>query len=298
MLAAYQRYLSEVRGLAPATISQHITEIGTLVRHALPKGQPLRHLTAVMIERHIQFRARHVRRGFLLTIVCYLRAFLRYCLDHRLIPQRLDVIDRPVRFGDELPPRALPWPLIQQFLRSIPRTGRTGWRDFMVLHLMAHYGLRTGEITRLTLDSINWSARTLLVEQFKTHSWLTLPLLDQTLDLFRRYLREGRRRSQRRELFLCAWAPCRPMTNISVSQMFKVRARESGLPIAHASAYALRHSFAMRLFARGVGMKTIGDLMGHHSLVSTAVYLRLQTNVLREVALPVPAQLKSVRGAP
>jgi integrase len=53
----------------------------------------------------------------------------------------------------------------------------------MVLHLMALYGLRTGEITRLKIDSINWSARSLLVEQVKTHSWLTLPLMDQTLDL-------------------------------------------------------------------------------------------------------------------
>jgi site-specific recombinase XerD len=44
----------------------------------------------------------------------------------------------------------------------------------------------------------------------------------------------------------------------------------------------------MRLFGRGVGIKVIGDLMGHRSIVSTAVYLRLQSEVLRKVALPVP----------
>ena len=86
------------------------------------------------------------------------------------------------------------------------------------------------------------------------------------------------------------------MTKSSVSQMFKVRARQSGLPIAHASAYALRHSFAMRLFARGVGMKAIGDLMGHNCLASTSVYLRLQTDVLREVALPVPTKVDATAG--
>ena len=67
--------------------------------------------------------------------------------------------------------------------------------------------------------------------------------------------------------------------------------------MAQASAYALRHSFAMRLFARGIGIKTIGDLMGHHSLVSTAVYLRLQSDMLREVALPVPVDTAPVGGA-
>jgi site-specific recombinase XerD len=296
VFAAYRRFLSEVRGLARATILQHLAEVGALLRHALPEGQPLKRLTAEYIDLHIERRARQVSRGTLRTSVGALRAFLSYCFEHHLITTRLDCLDRPVGFRNEQPPRALDWRLIQQFLRSIKRTGRTGWRDFMILHLMAHYGLRTGETTRLTVDSINWSARTLLIEQFKTHSWLSLPLIDQTLDLLQRYLREGRRRSQRRELFLCAGSPARPMTNIAVSHMFKVRARQSGLPIAHASAYALRHSFAMRLFARGVGMKAIGDLMGHNSLASTSVYLRLQSDVLRGVALPVPTKAETLGG--
>jgi site-specific recombinase XerD len=48
----------------------------------------------------------------------------------------------------------------------------------------------------------------------------------------------------------------------------------------------------MRLFERGVGMKAIGDLMGHRNLISTGVYLRLQADMLREVALPVPTVQK------
>lgn len=297
MLAAYRRYLSEVRGLAPGTITQHIAEVATLVRRALPKGQQLKQLTAETIERHVEHRARGVSRRFLRTSVGYLRVFLRYCFDRRLIPTRLDAIDLPVGFREELPPRALDWSLIQRLLRSIDRTDRCGWRDFMMLHLMAHYGLRPGEVVRLRIDSIDWTARTLLVEQPKTHSWLTLPLMDETLALLRRYLREGRRQSRRGELFSCTMAPYKPMSKSSVSQMFKTRARQSGLPIADASPYALRHSFAMRLFARGVGIKAIGDLMGHNSLASTAIYLRLQTDVLREVALPVPTKVEPVGGA-
>ena len=33
----------------------------------------------------------------------------------------------------------------------------------------------------------------------------------------------------------------------------------------------------------------IGDLLGHHTLESTCVYLRLQTEALREVGLPIPS---------
>ncbi len=288
VLAAFREYLADVRGLVPATITQHLAEVDALVRHALPTGKPLRHLAAPAIEQYIKQRARGLSRRSLRTSIGCLRAFLRYCYDRNLVETQLDLLDQPVGFRDERPPRALDWNFIRKLLRSVDRTDRSGWRDFMMLYLMAHYGLRPGEITRLTIDSIHWEDRTLLVEQPKTRSWLTLPLLDETLDLLRRYLEEGRRQPQRVELFLATRAPYRHVSHSSINQMFKNRARKAGLPIAHAFPYALRHSFAMRLFGRGVGIKAIGDLMGHSSMVSTFVYLRLQTKMLREVALPVP----------
>jgi integrase/recombinase XerD len=297
LLAGYQQYLVEVRGLRPTTITQHLAEVKALLHRALPNGQPLKQLTAQQIEAHIERRAHQLSRAALQSSVGCLRGFLRYGFARRLIRKPLDGLERPVCYRSEQPPRALDWSLIQRLLSSIDRTDPLGWRDFMILHLMAHYGIRTGEVTRLTVDSIDWSGRSLLVDQFKTHSQLMLPLTDETLALLRSYLREGRRLTQRRELFLCAQSPARPLHNSAVCALFKRRARRSGLPLAQASAYALRHSFAMRLFARGIGIKTIGDLMGHHSLVSTAVYLRLQSDMLREVALPVPTDVVSVGGA-
>ena len=41
-------------------------------------------------------------------------------------------------------------------------------------------------------------------------------------------------------------------------------------------------------YAGGVSLKTIGDALGHRDPESTAVYLRLAVDDLREVGLPVP----------
>jgi site-specific recombinase XerD len=289
--------LADVRGLLPTTVAQHLAEVHALVQHALPSGKPLNHLSARAIEQHLKQRARGLTRRSLRTSVGCLRAFLRYCYDRNLIKTQLDLLELPVCFSDERPPRALDWNLIQKLLRSIDRTDRSGWRDFMMLHLMAHYGLRPGEVARLTVDSIHWEDRTLLVEQPKTRSWLTLPVSDETLKFLQRYLEKGRRQTQRAELFSTSRAPYGPVHHCAINQMFKNRAHKAGLPITDASPYALRHSFAMRLFACGVGIKAIGDLMGHNSLVSTFVYLRLQTDVLREVALPVPRTVAIPGGA-
>jgi len=297
VMAAYQDYLADVRGLLPTTISQHLAEVYALLQHALPSGKSLNHLSARAIEQHLKQRARGLTRRSLRTSIGCLRAFLRYSYDRNLIETQLDLLELPVGFRDERPPRALDWNLIQKLLHSIDRSDRSGWRDFMILHLMAHYGLRPGEITRLKITSIDWEERTLLVEQPKTRSWLRLPLLDKTLNFLRRYLEKRRPEPPRAELFSVARAPYSPVSHGSINQLFKNRVRKAGLPLAHASPYSLRHSFAMRLFARGVGIKAIGDLMGHSGLVSTIVYLRLQTKMLREVALPVPRTVVLPGGA-
>jgi site-specific recombinase XerD len=45
---------------------------------------------------------------------------------------------------------------------------------------------------------------------------------------------------------------------------------------------------AMHLLRQGTSLKTIGDLLGHRSTESTGIYLRLQIEDLRDVALPLP----------
>ena len=78
------------------------------------------------------------------------------------------------------------------------------------------------------------------------------------------------------------------MTRVAVAAVFQRQAHRSDLPLHGYSPYGLRHGFAMRLLERGVGIKAIGDLLGHRTFESTAVYLRLNTEALRDVALPVP----------
>jgi integrase len=179
---------------------------------------------------------------------------------------------------------------VKKLLRSVDRASKSGWRDYMILHLMAYYGLRASEIAALRVDSIDWDAKTCRVEQRKTQSDLMLPLSEQTLALMRQYLRHGYPQSELPQLFLRAKRPTGGLRNYAVCDVFYKRAAQSGLPLEGYSSYSLRHSFAMRLLQRGVGVKAIGDLLGHRSLEATCVYLRLDMFALRPVALPLPPQ--------
>jgi integrase/recombinase XerD len=285
----YCQHLSDVRGLAATTVQQHRSTLEDFLSRGLPNGSGLSDLSADDIETYVQIKSKEVKRQTLQHTVGHLRAFLRYCADDGKARRGLERIDTPRTYRGELPPRALAWDLVEKLLASVDTKSPNGWRDHAILHLMAFYGLRPSEVAALTLSSIDWDAQTLRVEQRKTRSELVLPLANRTVRLLRRYRRVGRPRCDQPQLFLRARCPIRALTHYAVVDIFAARARQSGLPLQRASSYALRHAFAMRLLRRGVGVKAIGDLLGHHSLESTCVYLRIDTDMLRAVALPVPA---------
>ena len=288
LLDAFRGHLAELRGLAPSTVGQHLRVARRFLAMALPPDKRLTDLSPVDVERFIAARAERLGRCSLQMTAAYLRSFLRFCVDRGEVAAGVDTFDMPRRYRGEKPPRAIPWSLIEQLLESIDRSTPLGLRDHAIFYLMAHYGLRTGEVALLTLDSVDWQAGTLRVEQPKTRSVLLLPLTAPVADVLQRYLHEGRPATDRPELFLRAIAPAGAVTRSAIAEAFQGHVRRSGLPLQGASPYGLRHSFAMRLLERQVGVKAIGDLLGHRSLEATSVYLRLQIDALRDVALPLP----------
>jgi integrase/recombinase XerD len=289
LVKRYEQHLFELRGFTVSTVRQHLATVSDFLIHAIPSDMPLATLTAAAVESFVAESGSRISRQSLQHTVARLRGFLRFCYDQGELPRRLDMIDAPRTYRDELPPRALQWNQVLALLRSIDRSTKAGCRDHAMLYLMSHYGLRPSEIVALTIESVDWLSRTMKVEQCKTRSTLVLPLSDQALRMLKRYLRCGRSGGDHHELFLRNRSPAGPITHYTVCDVYSKRMEQSGLPLAGTSSYCLRHSFAMRLLERGVGVKAIGDLLGHRSLESTCVYLRLQVDALRDVALQLPS---------
>ncbi len=287
----YADYLNAVRGLSVSARSHHAHTVTDFLTRGIGCARTIGELTALDVERFVVRRARELSRHSMQHVVAHLRSFLRYCHDRGYLPTRLDrQVDTPRIYRGELPPRALPWESVQALLASIDRQSKGGWRDYCVLHLIAHYGLRPIEVVTLRLDSIDWERAVLHVTQHKTRSELTLPIAPPTLQVLRDYLQQDRLQQDcvDPELFLRLRCPNGPLRRTAVGDIFDKRMREAGLPQGVHGAYSLRHAFAMRLLTRGVGVKAIGDLLGHRSLESTCNYLRLDVEALRDVALDIP----------
>jgi integrase/recombinase XerD len=86
------------------------------------------------------------------------------------------------------------------------------------------------------------------------------------------------------------------LKSTAVIEAFQAWSRKSGLDIPFKGVHCIRHSYAIHLLRQGVSLKSIGDLLGHRSPESTAVYLRLATEDLRTVALSLPSPIAVSEG--
>ena len=121
-------------------------------------------------------------------------------------------------------------------------------RDHAILSLLIHYGLRRGEVERLTLDDMDWVAETIHVTRPKLRRPQCYPLSVPVGEAILRYVREVRPRCSHRAVFLTIKAPFRPLSGNSISAMVRMRLTEQGVKLNRVGAHCLRHACASQLW--------------------------------------------------
>jgi site-specific recombinase XerD len=291
LLADYQHFMEEVRGLAHSTVSGHLRTVSCFLEQLDYESAPshLAELKPSDVETFITYLGKRHCRGTLQHEAADLRGFFRFCTASGLLPPGLDAqIDTPRLYRLEQLPRAVPWESVCALLDSIDRNTQMGMRDYAMLFLIATYGFRACDIRTLLLDDIRWRQGEIWVTQHKTGQPLVLPLTDAAGDALVQYLRHGRPQAPFRQVFLRVRAPLGPLGLTGVNDAFGGCVKRSGLQLPVTGIHCLRHTYALHLLRQGTSLKTIGDLLGHRTAESTCVYLRLAFEDLREVALNLP----------
>jgi integrase/recombinase XerD len=293
LIHAYCEHLKRVRGFAVSTIGRHARLAGNFLRflHFDDDVERLTQVQIVDLEGFVAEASARVGRITMQKVVAIMRSFLRFLAISGKAPVGFDRhLDSPRQHRGERLVRALPWNDVLSLLHAIDRSTVKGCRDYAMLLLIATYGLRVSEVASLALDDIQWRARVVRVPRPKVGTPLALPLTDEVAAALVAYLRHRSGEAGERRLFLRVRAPRGPVRSTAVSDVFDVWAARAGV---HAPGlggpHCLRHALAMHLLRQGTPLKTIGDLLGHRSAESTGIYLRLQVEDLRDVALPLPA---------
>lgn len=179
---------------------------------------------------------------------------------------------------------------IKQVISVIDRETISGKRDLAIILLASVLGMRSGDICRLKLNNLHWERGTIEFIQYKTKAFLQLPLLEHVRYALIDYLKNARPSCPCPNVFIGIRNGYEPLSNtcihIFVSKYFK----KAGIDISKRKhgPHALRHSLASNLMHNNTPMHVIKDVLGHANLNTTNIYLNINLDTLRRIALEVP----------
>lgn len=289
LLAEYQHFLRQTCGLATETWQARLRYARELLQRSFP-GAPVDFalLTPASLQDYFRRYAGRLKPASVKSLATSLRSFLRFlAVAHGVDPTLAQAIARPPCWPQDRLPRALAPVDLQMILDSFDTATATGRRDLAVVRCMCDLGLRVGEVIALTLDDIDWRQGILKVPAGKGRRERLLPLPDRLGQAITAYLRQGRPDSADRHLFLRHTVPVgTPLTrDLATNVLRRAYARATGRT-DNIGTHVLRHTAATRMRSAGHSLKGIADVLGHRSVDTTTIYVKLDVEALRAVALP------------
>lgn len=286
-IAPYLDWLLKHRGLSEFTVRCHAKGL----RQLLPViGTEPRAWTAAGLRSAILDRRGREGRGALKRTVTVLRSWLRYhsamgqC-DPALVAAVPTIADWK---GHHLP-RGLRPDDVTRLLAACDPATPTGRRDRAILLLLARLGLRAEDVRILRFDQIDW-ARGRITLSGKGRRESRLPLPQEVGDALLVWLEDGRPQVDDPHVFLRYAPPWRPFTESAAISKIVARALDrAGLTNAPSrGAHLLRHSAARAMLENGASLETIGTVLRHRSVSTTANYAKVDLDALRGIAQAWP----------
>lgn len=191
-----------------------------------------------------------------------------------------------------------PWTIqeLRQVLDVVDRHSPVGKRDYLVLLLAARLGMRVGDIRRLCLENIHWDQSFIEFVQQKTKQNLRLPFSDEVGNALADYLQHARILTDRREIILSQHAPHGPLgRHNNLHGIPSLLRKKAGLPPrAWCGLHSLRHTLATHLLEGGAKIESVAGFLGHRSLDTTMLYLRVDLTALRQAGLDPDQEVRHV----
>jgi integrase/recombinase XerC len=285
-VARFLRYLLVERNASPMTIKSYredLTVLNDYLTESYGHAPDPAEITALDLRGYVA--ALH-EAGYAKSSVsrrlASLRSFFRFALREGLAKTNPA---KPLR--NPRPDRKLPHFLssdeIGRLLQAPPADQTPGLRDRAILETMYSAGLRVSELVGMNDSDLDVPQGLVRIRGKGRRERLS-PLGSYAVDALQNWL--AQRRLSPKE----PTGPSAPvfvnkagrrLTTRSVARMLEKYLRLTGLD-SRTTPHTLRHSFATHLLDRGADIRSVQELLGHKSLVTTQIYTHVSTTGLRE----------------
>jgi integrase/recombinase XerC len=296
-IAQFLRYLSVERNASELTVKSYREDLIDLAEYLVeqlgsdidPDGVTPRDLRGYAAALH---EAGYARTSISRKLAS-LRSFYRFAQQRQLAKTNPA---KPLRNPREQ--RRLPHFLtndeVGQLLDAPPKRDMLGMRDAAILETMYSAGLRVSEVVGLNDGDIDLQEGVARVRGKGRKERLS-PVGSFAVAALRRYLgvrvlASEEPKGREAPVFVNRFG--NRLTTRSVARMLEKYITQTGLD-SRTTPHTLRHSFATHLLDRGADIRSVQELLGHKSLVTTQIYTHLSTANLREVYLRAHPRAKN-----
>lgn len=228
-------------------------------------------------------------KGGMSNVIYALRLFLNYLMAKSLVPKDFQsVLGKPARRKKRVLP-CFTHEEVETILGQIDTSTKQGKRDYAILLLAAHTGLRSIDIVNLRLADLDWINDRINIVQKKTGQPLVLPLETDTGNAIAEYILRARPDSTSEYVFLRIPAPFSKLDDgASLNNILRKYLKSAGIlrqPGDGRSFHALRRSMGTWMLESGIPLTTISQVLGHRRQDSAKQYLFLDYGKLASCAL-------------
>lgn len=284
----FLRYLDVERNASDLTIKAYREDLFDLCDYLLSQasGQVLdpdqvsaRDLRGYLSALH----AAGYARSSIARKLASLRSFYRFAQRQQLASSNPAKPLRNPR-GQRKLPHFLSDDQLSALLLTPPSDTVAGLRDRAILETVYSAGLRVSEVVGLNVGDIDFESGVIRIrgKGRKERLGALGSYAEQALRLYmqRRELSPKEPVGELAPVFLNRFG--RRLTTRSVGRMLEKHLASAGLD-RRTTPHTLRHSFATHLLNRGADIRSVQELLGHKSLVTTQIYTHVSTASLQEV---------------
>ncbi|MBI5273568.1 MAG: tyrosine recombinase XerC [Chlamydiales bacterium] len=219
--------------------------------------------------------------------VSTLKSFFKFLvLQKKITNNPLDEIqtiklDKPI-------PVSLSYAEVEQFFNQPDTNDFLGLRDRTMLELFYSSGIRVAELVSLDKDDIDLKRKLMRVKG-KGKKERIVPVTATAIAWIEKYLfhperimngKKHKKERDPRSLFLNRWG--NRITTRSIDRIFRAYLLQSGLA-QDITPHTIRHTIATHWLENGMDLKTIQEILGHSSLMTTTIYTKVSTRLKKEV---------------
>ena len=235
-------------------------------------------------------RYKKAKPKYLATILSNLRSYLSFLYQNKFICQDMTIHLPKVRImRNAFIPYSWKTEDVKKLLKAVDRGDPKGKRDYAILLLIVHLGLRVSDIRALKLSNLNWSRKKITLNMQKSKQPLELPLLEDIGWAVIDYLKNGRPETKCDRVFVRHRAPYDAVgENESFHRELHRYMIKAGLEMpvdVHCGMHSLRSTLARNMLEAKTPLPVISGVLGHQNVNTTSIYLKIDINGLRKCAL-------------